>query len=400
MKELTVNNRVGGSGVRDSANRTTAQRPVRRERAGKNNAKPESRFTFKRIAPWLPLIGKVFVVVCIAVLLVVGYRMIAAASFFRAAEIDVTGAERVSADHLAATVKRKAATANVWQLDLDELSKELEKEPWVRSALVSRVLPSGLRVRITERVPVAVVRTGAGQLMWTDADAVLLARVAPTDELPPFFLRGFDETLTTAAQTENRRRINEAVKMTDEWRKAGIVDRISEVSVEDLRDVRAQLSGRDSAIEVRLGASNYGARLEKALRVLDEERDAPGGRRGARVVRLDATTEKRVILGLDNSARTEQPASPTTGDAVARQASSSAPASRSSTAAAATRQAARPVVNETKTKPREERKPAATTSVAGRRVEEKRARERTARENDRREAKKQAALTSRPRRVS
>lgn len=275
---------------------------VRRERGRKASG---NHSPLRRVALWIPLVGKILFVICAAVLVIAGYRVIASAAFFRADSIDVAGAERASAERIGGIVRRRAAANNVWKIDLNELSSELEKEPWVRRAVVSRVLPSGLRVRITEREPRVVVRTSNGQLMWADEDAVLLARVAPTDDLPPFFLRGYDETLTAAAQTENRRRIAEAIRMIEEWRQLGIVDRISEVNVEDLRDVRAQLAGRDAAIEVRLGAGNYGARLEKALKVLDEERDAPGGRRGTHIVRIYATNNDRITVGVGNGANME-----------------------------------------------------------------------------------------------
>lgn len=283
----------GRSNTRVGASRGTpngAGRAVRRERGGgKGAGKPSSGFDMRKVKRWLPLASKTLFVVCVVALVVVGYRAVAAASMFRADAIDVTGVERASAERISQIVKRKAATSNVWQLDLDALSSELGKEPWVRTAIVSRVLPSGLRVRVTEREPRVVIRTSAGQLMWVDDDAVQLARVEPTDDLPPFFLRGFDETLTTSAQAENRRRIAEAMKMSREWHGLGIMERISEVNVDDLRDVRVQLAGRDAEVEVRLGANNYGTRLVKAIEVLDEKRDVVKENRGVDIVRLDTS---------------------------------------------------------------------------------------------------------------
>ena len=42
-------------------------------------------------------------------------------------------------------------------------------------------------------------------------------------------------------------------------------ERVSEVNVIDIRDVRAQLAGDDSQIEVRLGSQDFGKRLKDAL---------------------------------------------------------------------------------------------------------------------------------------
>ena len=92
----------------------------------------------------------------------------------------------------------------VWRADLDELSQHLERLPWVRTAVVSRVLPDGIRVRITEREPRAVVRTVAGRFIWVDDDAVLLGEMLPTDQMPAFFLRGWNEDDGDSARKENQ----------------------------------------------------------------------------------------------------------------------------------------------------------------------------------------------------
>ena len=298
MRESTINTR--GMGMKNSQ-----RAPARRERSTKPQ-KGKTHFDVRRLARWLPLASKTLFAVMLVLVLIAGYRAVAGWSFFRAERVDVTGVTRASADHLAALVRGRAAKRNVWQLDLNALSGELEREPWVRQAIVSRVLPSGLRVRITEREPAVVVRTGEGRLMWADTDAVLLARVQPTDDLPPFFLRGYDETLTASAQTENRRRIKAAVKMTDEWRRAGVANRVSEVDVDDLRDVRAQLAGKDADVEIRLMGDDHANRLLKALEKLDANRDALAerrARRGERLTRIEtATLPRHVIFGFDRGA--------------------------------------------------------------------------------------------------
>jgi len=64
--------------------------------------------------------------------------------------------------------------------------------------------------------------------------------------------------------------------------------------------VRAQLAGDDSEIEVRLGSKDFGKRLGNALRVLDEQRNTP---RAASITYLDATLERRVIVGFSSGAQ-------------------------------------------------------------------------------------------------
>jgi hypothetical protein len=58
-----------------------------------------------------------------------------------------------------------------------------------------------------------------------------------------------------------------------------LTDRVSEINLFDVRDVRAQLAGDDSQIEVRVGAQDLGARLKTALEELDRYKQTPRGDR-------------------------------------------------------------------------------------------------------------------------
>jgi hypothetical protein len=69
---------------------------------------------------------------------------------------------------------------------------------------------------------------------------------------------------------------------------------VSEVNLDDLRDVRAQLTGDDSQIEVRLGREDLTKRLTQSLEALDEQRSTP---RGPHITYIDMTQGKRAVIG-------------------------------------------------------------------------------------------------------
>ena len=100
---------------------------------------------------------------------------------------------------------------------------------------------------------------------------------------------------STAARTENRQRVGKFLELQREWDAQGLSERLSEVNVMDLRDVRVQLAGDDSQIEVRLGSQEQGPRLGKALAVLDAQRQTA---RGPLISYIDLTQGKRAIVGL------------------------------------------------------------------------------------------------------
>jgi hypothetical protein len=220
------------------------------------------------------LAGKITLAVIVGILLFTGYRAAASASFFQARNVDVSGTSVSRADEIAAIVRSGAAQTGVWRADLDAISRELKKVAWVREAVVSRVLPDGLRVRVTERQPRVVVRTSAGKFLWVDDEAVSLGVALPADQIS---MRGWDEGGSESARTQNRERIQKFLEMTRDLEKYGISRRVSEVNFEDMRDVRVQLTGADSQIEIQLGKEDFGNRLKHALDVLDRQRDTPIG---------------------------------------------------------------------------------------------------------------------------
>jgi cell division protein FtsQ len=292
----------GSGGGRGRAGDVAQQRPVKRGgnggggggRGGASTRKASKGGSLRRALAWMPLVGKVLLAVCAGLLCFTVYRTASSSSFFALRTIDMSGVSQGSEDQLKSLVRRAGGAQGVWKADLDAISAELERQPWVRKAIVSRVLPSGLRVRITERVPRAVVRTGAGRFVWVDDDGVMAGTVAPTQNAPAFFMRGWDESGTESGRTENRRRVEKYLELAREWEAAGIASRVSEVNLEDLRDVRAQLTGDDSQIEVRLGREDLTKRLRQSLETLDEERATP---RGAYITYIDMTHGKRAVIG-------------------------------------------------------------------------------------------------------
>ncbi|MEJ7615460.1 MAG: FtsQ-type POTRA domain-containing protein [Pyrinomonadaceae bacterium] len=282
-----------------------AQKPARRPRG--NSTASASSGKLKIIVALMPIVGKILLVVVACVLAVSFYRMAASAKFFQLRRIDVSGTHRSSGEDIQAIVRRKSANG-VWKTDLDAISDEIKRrQGWVRNAAVTRVLPDGMRVRVAERNPRAVLRSASGRLVWLDEEAVVLGEVSPAmPQLPAFFVHGFDESGTEAARRDNKERIAKYLEMSREWEAAGLSERLSEVNLMDVRDVRAQLAGRDARIEVRLGRDDFGQRLRRALAALDEGRDSP---RGAAITYIDTTLYPKVTLGFsagahDNAAAT------------------------------------------------------------------------------------------------
>jgi len=291
MRDPIVAQKVGNRTGIGKGRSAAGQRPAKRAASESIGAR------LKSLLAYVPLALRIGVIAVIGLIAFAGYRAAASASFFEIRTVETKGASRASLLDIQAAVRRHVAQTGVWRADLDQLSKHLEHLPWVRTAIVTRVLPDGIRVRITEREPKAVVRNSAGRFIWVDDDAVYLGEMLPTDQMPGFFLRGWNEEESPTAQVENRERIRKFLELQREWDSQGLSERVSEVNVQDVRDVRVQLANDDSQIEVRLGSQDQGVRLGKALTVLDAQRQTA---RGPLISYIDLTQGKRAIVGLVN----------------------------------------------------------------------------------------------------
>jgi hypothetical protein len=292
----------GGAAKTGAARRTAAaaaQRPAARKTRPQQpklaRAKGDA-LTWKRAMVFVPLALKLLLAVAFGVILFIGYQRAASASFFRVASVDVGGERRASRKAIEETVAGAAADG-VWRADLEEISRRVRRLPWVRTAVVTRVLPGQLRVRVTEREPRVIARVSSGRFVWVADDGVALGPANPDGE--DFTVRGIEEADAPTAQ--NRKRVELALEMRREWERAGLSGRVSEVNLADLDDVRVQLTGEDAGIEVRLGGGVDHVKLfHDALRALDLERQAGRSQNVLYIVMLPG---KSPILGLKEHVR-------------------------------------------------------------------------------------------------
>jgi len=312
MKEQVIASRGGRRPA--AQGKGFVQRPARRNGSARGR---ETSFSPRALFAYVPKALKVVLGVLILVTLIVGYRVAASASLFQVRAIDVTGTSRTSAEEIEGLARRAVARTGVWRADLTALSNELSRLPGVRRAVVSRVLPDRLRIRVTERVPVAVIRTAAGHFVWVDDDGVALGEMKPDDSMPAFFIRGWNEDGTEEARRENIERVMKYQEIAREFSAVNLSARVSEVTLADIRDVRAQLAGPDSQIEVRLYAQEWGRRLKIALEALDTYKQSA---RGSSITYIDVQKD-RVVFGSSSGSRVTDSSAATDSSGAARETS-------------------------------------------------------------------------------
>jgi cell division septal protein FtsQ len=249
-------------------NKTPIKRTTKRKTSTAKNtrqtsvrAKSHNSQTAKYLVPVVFLIG---LSGCLFYLLFLGYRTVTASTFFdlEDAKIDVGGINRVSKDKILDIVKSKT-TKGVWNADISEIKQEIEKFAFVKNAVVSRVLPDGLRIRVDEREAFAVIRKDTNYY-WVDKDAVILSQIGTNESRPPYFLRNWD----SSQNERNKKRLGIYANALKEWQDLSIANQVDAVSLEDENDMVVMID----EIPVRLGGKDFGKRLSLALTAISEKK--------------------------------------------------------------------------------------------------------------------------------
>ena len=193
-----------------------------------------------------------------------GYQSVTASTFFDVRSIEVHGVERAAKDDISRIVASSTEKSGVWNADLSEIKAKIEKMAFVKSAAVSRVLPSGIRVNVTERLPSAVVRLANGDFL-VDGEGNILVPVTAKEGNLPVTLIGWDESKTEQAVKENLERMKMFQKMMIEWQQFDLASRVSSVNLADLREPKAITEDSGMPVSISLGKDAFGEHLKRGI---------------------------------------------------------------------------------------------------------------------------------------
>jgi len=185
---------------------------------------------------------------------------------FTVRKIVVEGNHQADAERIVALAGAKTGD-DLLEADLRAIAARVRRHPWVAKASVSRSFPSTLRIRVTERRPLALV--AAGEVFVLDDRGVLLPNNKPRllTDLPVLTglsvsgsdvgkpLRGEAASALLVALRALRARHPE------------LAARVSELRWRSDLGVVAMLVG--SGTEVVLGEKDFGARLDRLAAVLE-----------------------------------------------------------------------------------------------------------------------------------
>lgn len=234
----------------------------------KETAKGSGVSVFDRLGGGIvPLVLSIVLVGCLGIVFLLTYETIADSSFFRLRNVSVSGTDRASATDIEKIVNANAEKPGVWNADLLAIKQKIENVTFVKTASVSRRLPSGINVTVTERVPVAIVRLSGGDYL-ADSEGTVLAPAAADEKKIPFAMLGWNEEKSVNAAKENNERLKMYQKMLTEWKDYDLAKRVKQVDITDLREPKATLEDSGMPVTIMLGRENFGKQLADGIKAI------------------------------------------------------------------------------------------------------------------------------------
>ncbi len=195
-----------------------------------------------------------------------------------AEQIEIRGNRFVAPDAIAEKYSADLGRSVV-RVPLTERREAIESLAWVEQAHVQRVLPNRIRVEITERTPVAFLRTGS-DLSLVDAHGVILDRPVEGEFRFPV-VSGIGEATPRATREQHMNLYAQFMKEIERVQ-PGADDHVSEADITEASDLRATLtgmgaaSGKASPILVHFGDSDFGNRYHLLAENIDQWRASAG----------------------------------------------------------------------------------------------------------------------------
>jgi cell division septal protein FtsQ len=195
--------------------------------------------------------------------------------------------KRVTEDQVIGQAEFEVGT-NVFRVDLNAIRERVERLDWVHQAIVQRVLPDQIIIKVMEREPIGLARIG-GEVYQFDADAKILG-------LDPVSSASFPilDGLRRNDVAGNVKRVGIYQTVMEELGEA----ELSEVHINPAGEV-VVVSASDP-INVNLGASEFRTRWIKYLQLRAQIRQ-----QFPQAVKVDLRFKNQVVVGLKDDEKSE-----------------------------------------------------------------------------------------------
>jgi cell division septal protein FtsQ len=178
---------------------------------------------------------------------------------------------------------------NILSIDLAELRRKVEANPWIERAEIRRIFPDRISIKITERKPVAIILLD--RLYYIDAQGVIFARVPKDHQIDHPILTGLRRDSFKVQPDGAWGLVSKALRLIRVMEEGEVLSQkdISEIHMDKAFGISTYTN--DGAIEIRLGFDPYESKWRRLERVWSHLH-----KRALKPAYIDCNYEKRVIV--------------------------------------------------------------------------------------------------------
>ena len=196
-----------------------------------------------------------------------GLQFLRESDYFTVRNVTVHAQQRVNAEEIAAASEVRLGVG-IFDLDLAEIGRKIEENPWIARAEVVRSLPDEVVIRVAEHEPRAIVQLD--YLYYVNAAGEVFKLLDAGDRLDLPIFTGVDRQYLLDRPDEGRAWLQQALLLAEalQGRTLFNLDDVSEIRID--RETGLVVHTRDHGVPVVFGRDDFGRKLDQLERIYGE----------------------------------------------------------------------------------------------------------------------------------
>ncbi len=194
-------------------------------------------------------------------------RLVIASGYFRVDTVRVLNQHRVSKKEILALSDIRPGM-NIFNIDLDMVGRKIEENPWIATAQVDREFPREVSIRVTERVPKAIVNLG--YLYYVDGSGKIFKLLKKGDDLNFPVVTGIDRQFLLQNPEKGYRLLAAAMDLL------GKIGDKSRFNLNDVAELHVDHKGEftlyttTGAVPIRVGWGDFAEKIARLERIFPQ----------------------------------------------------------------------------------------------------------------------------------
>ena len=223
-----------------------------------------------------------------------GYDLLTQSDYFQAVNLNVLGCHTLEEDAVMAQAKLSHGL-NIFSINLTTTRKRLLAHPWISDAEVSREIPSGIRIRIKEHEPLAIIDINRRFLLNKQGDIFKEWEVTDPVDLPVIGGLAFsDLNVGSKPYSQPFKAVMTVLKLGQHESSMLTNKEIRKIEVD--KDIGLTVYANNSLGELKLGYDDYPSkykRLKEVLFYLKNNQNIP------ELKSIDLSNPNRIVVNLN-----------------------------------------------------------------------------------------------------